>query len=159
MQEEALGLSATQVKEINRHLIELGLVTMKDSPNGKRYGRRHEKTEHIIEAYGFDLSPVAARHGEYLHLAEEERAERAAMGRLRRWAPEQPPAAPWLAPAGLLRRRALYTISTPIIDDAARQERPRRQPQRRPMPKSRWQCRERKPHGCARRPILSAAVR
>ena len=84
MQEEALGLSATQVKEINRRLIELGLITMKDSPNGKRYGRRHEKSGHIIEAYGFDLSPVAARHAEFLRLAEEGRAERAAMGRLRR---------------------------------------------------------------------------
>ena len=84
MQQEALGLSTTQVKEINRRLIELGLVTMKDSPNGKRYGRRHEKTGHIIEAYGFDLSPVAARHAEFLRLAEEGRAERAAMGRLRR---------------------------------------------------------------------------
>ena len=84
MQEEALGLSATQVKEINRRLIELGLITMKDSPNGKRYGRRHEKTGHIIEAYGFDLSPLAARHAEFRHLAEEGRAERAAMGRLRR---------------------------------------------------------------------------
>ena len=84
MQEEALGLSATQVKEINRRLIELGLVTMKDSPNGKRYGRRHEKTGHIIEAYGFDLAPIAMRHAEFVRLAEEGRAERAAMGRLRR---------------------------------------------------------------------------
>ena len=40
MQALALGLSLTQVKEINRRLIELGLVTMKDSPNGKRYGKR-----------------------------------------------------------------------------------------------------------------------
>src|SRR6202035_2989579 len=40
MQREALGLSPTQVKEITRRLIELGLVTMKDSPNGKRYGKR-----------------------------------------------------------------------------------------------------------------------
>ena len=84
MQEEALGLSPTQVKEINRRLIELGLITMKDSPNGKRYGRRHEKTGHIIEAYGFDLSPIAMRHAEFVRLAEEGRAERAAMGRLRR---------------------------------------------------------------------------
>ena len=84
MQEEALGLSATQVKDINRRLIELGLITMKDSPNGKRYGRRHEKTGHIIEAYGFDLSPIAMRHAEFVRLAEEGRAERAAMGRLRR---------------------------------------------------------------------------
>ena len=84
MQQEALGLSPSQVKEINRRLIERGLVTMKDSPNGKRYGRRHEKTGHIIEAYGFDLSPIAMRHAEFVRMAEEGRAERAAMGRLRR---------------------------------------------------------------------------
>ena len=39
MQQESLGLSATRVKAINRALIEAGLITMKDSPNGKRYGR------------------------------------------------------------------------------------------------------------------------
>jgi replication initiation protein RepC len=39
MQQEALGLSPTQVKETTRRLIELGLVAMKDSPNGKRYGQ------------------------------------------------------------------------------------------------------------------------
>jgi replication initiation protein RepC len=38
MQADALGLSGTQVKAINRQLIEAGLITMKDSPNGKRYG-------------------------------------------------------------------------------------------------------------------------
>jgi replication initiation protein RepC len=83
MQQEALGLSPTQVKEINRRLIELGLVTMKDSPNGKRYGKRDPKGR-ILEAYGFDLAPIAARHAEFVRLAEEARAERAAMGRLRR---------------------------------------------------------------------------
>jgi replication initiation protein RepC len=83
MQQEALGLSATQVKEINRRLIELGLVAMRDSPNGKRYGTRNPKG-HIVEAYGFDLSPIAVRHGEFVRLAAEGRAERALMGRLRR---------------------------------------------------------------------------
>jgi replication initiation protein RepC len=83
IQQEALGLSATQVKEINRRLIELALVTMKDSPNGKRYGLRDPKGR-IMEAYGFDLSPIAARHAEFVRLAEEARAERLAMGRLRR---------------------------------------------------------------------------
>src|SRR5689334_22417957 len=83
MQQQALGLSPTQVKEINRLLIELGLVTMKDSPNGKRYGKRDPKGR-ILEAYGFDLSPIATRHAEFVRLAEEARAERAAMGRLRR---------------------------------------------------------------------------
>ena len=38
----------------------------------------------IIEAYGFDLSPIAARHAEFVRLAEEAKAERAEMGRLRR---------------------------------------------------------------------------
>ena len=56
---------------------------MKDSPNGKRYGMRDPKGR-IIEAYGFDLSPIAARHAEFVRLAEEGRAERRAMGRLRR---------------------------------------------------------------------------
>jgi replication initiation protein RepC len=84
MQQGALGLGPSQAKEINNHLIELGLVTMKDSPNGKRYGRRHEQTGRILEAYGFDLSPIAARHAEFVRLAKEAKAERAAIGRLRR---------------------------------------------------------------------------
>jgi replication initiation protein RepC len=83
LQQEALGLSATQAKALNRALIEAGLVTMKDSPNGKRYGVR-DRAGQITEAYGFDLSPVAARHPEFVRLAEEGRAERAEMGRLRR---------------------------------------------------------------------------
>ena len=65
MQQEALGLSPTQAKAINRRLIELGLISMKDSPNGKRYGTRDPKGR-IVEAYGFDLSPIAARYSGFL---------------------------------------------------------------------------------------------
>jgi len=83
LQQEALGLSPTQVKAINRALIEAELVTMKDSPNGKRYGAR-DRAGRITEAYGFDLSPIAARYQEFVHLAEAAREERAEMGRLRR---------------------------------------------------------------------------
>lgn len=83
LQQEALGVSETQAKRLNRRLIELGLVTMKDSPNGKRYGRRDARGR-IVEAYGFDLSPLAARYQEFVQLAEEGRAEREAVGRLRR---------------------------------------------------------------------------
>ncbi len=83
LEQEALGLSETQAKRLNRCLIEAGLVTMKDSPNGKRYGKRDGKGR-IVEAYGFDLSPLAARYEEFVRLAEEGRAEREAMGRLRR---------------------------------------------------------------------------
>jgi replication initiation protein RepC len=56
---------------------------MKDSPNGKRYGRRDARGR-IVEAYGFDLSPFAARYQEFVQAAEEGRAEREVMGRLRR---------------------------------------------------------------------------
>jgi replication initiation protein RepC len=83
MQQEALGLSETQAKRLTRALIEAGLVTMKDSPNGKRYGRR-DPGGRIVEAYGFDLSLIALRHAEFVQLAEEGRAERLLMGRLRR---------------------------------------------------------------------------
>ena len=83
LQQEALGLSATRVKAINRALIEAGLVTMKDSPNGKRYGKRNPKGQ-IVEAYGFDLSPIATRHGEFVRLAAEAKAERIEMARFRR---------------------------------------------------------------------------
>src|SRR4249919_2410821 len=69
LQQEALGLSPSQVKTINRALIEAGLITMKDSPNGKRYGVR-DRAGRITEAYGFDLSPIAARHAEFVRLAE-----------------------------------------------------------------------------------------
>jgi len=83
LEQEALGLSKTHAKRLNRCLIEAGLVTMKDSPNGKRYGRRDAKGR-IVEAYGFDLSPLATRYAEFVRVAEEGRAEREAMGRLRR---------------------------------------------------------------------------
>jgi replication initiation protein RepC len=53
------------------------------NPNGKRYSKRDGKGR-IVEAYGFDLSPLAARYAEFVRLAEEGRAEREAMGRLRR---------------------------------------------------------------------------
>src|SRR5689334_28620 len=83
LQQEALGLSRAQVKALNRGLIEAGLIAMKDSPNGKRYGRRDHQGR-ITEAYGFDLSPLAARYAEFLRLAAEAKTERAERGQLRR---------------------------------------------------------------------------
>jgi replication initiation protein RepC len=81
-----LGLERSQVKEIIRRLIALGLVTMKDSPNGRRYGNRHPNndTGRITEAYGFDLSLFAVRYAEFKQLAKEHNAERRAMAKLRR---------------------------------------------------------------------------
>lgn len=83
LQQDELGLGASQVKALTRQLIEAGLITMKDSPNGKRYGRR-DAAGRIVEAYGFNLSPLAARHAEFVRVAEEGRALRAELARLRR---------------------------------------------------------------------------
>lgn len=83
LQREALSLGATQVKSLNRHLVEIGLVTMKDSPTGKRYGRRSADGR-IVEAYGFDLSPLAARLAEFQATAQHAREERECLRRLRR---------------------------------------------------------------------------
>lgn len=83
MQQEELQLSPTRTKALNRLLIELGLIVAKDSPNGKRYGRR-DHTGKIVEAYGFDLSPLAQRLDEFTRIAFEGRAVRAKMGQLRR---------------------------------------------------------------------------
>jgi len=83
LQREALGLGASQVKAINRHLVEIGLVTMKDSPNGKRYGKRDGKGR-IVEAYGFDLAPLHTRMAEFQAIAQRGREEREQMRRLRR---------------------------------------------------------------------------
>jgi replication initiation protein RepC len=83
VQAEALCLSLTRVKALNRYLVELGLVVMKDSPNGKRYGRR-DRAGRIIEAYGFDLSPLAVRVAEFRAVAAKGRETREAIRQLRR---------------------------------------------------------------------------
>jgi replication initiation protein RepC len=84
-QRAVFGLSAAQVKCLNRQLAELGLVIMRDSPNGKRYGvRAHGRTGPIVEAYGFDLSPLATRMAEFQVIAAEGKARRNRMKALRR---------------------------------------------------------------------------
>lgn len=83
MQQQEMGLGPSQVKNLNRHLVELGLVVMKDSPNGKRYGRRGPQGR-IVEAYGFDLSPIASRLAEFQAVTQAGREERARVAALRR---------------------------------------------------------------------------
>ncbi|MGB7288089.1 MAG: plasmid replication protein RepC, partial [Salaquimonas sp.] len=71
---EQTGFSLATLRRHVRRLCEAGLVWMKDSPNGKRYGSRDEDGV-IVEAYGFDLAPLAARNAEfealYAHLQQE----------------------------------------------------------------------------------------
>jgi replication initiation protein RepC len=81
---EFLGLSPARVKQLNRALFEGGVFVMRDNEQGKRYGRRDPETKRIIEAFGFDLSPLALRYDEFVRVAAAARVERDRMKGLRR---------------------------------------------------------------------------
>ncbi len=67
------GLSERAIRNAIRALIELRLVIPKDSPNGKRYAVR-DPAGTVIDAFGFDLTPIYARRGEWaLAIAEQKR--------------------------------------------------------------------------------------
>jgi replication initiation protein RepC len=82
-QQEFLGLSPQRVKMLNRALFEAGIFVMRDDPQGRRYGRRDAQGR-IIEAYGFDLSPLAQRRDEFVRIAAAAKLERDRMRKLRR---------------------------------------------------------------------------
>ena len=70
---EQTGFSLATLRRHIRRLLEQGVIWVKDSANGKRYGHRDDDG-YIIEAYGFDLSPLAARAEEFeaLHVQLQE---------------------------------------------------------------------------------------
>jgi len=80
---EQTGFSLSALKRHARRLAEIGAISFKDSPNGKRWGHRNAEGR-IIEAYGFDLSPLSARVIEFEELHAELQAERELCLRLKR---------------------------------------------------------------------------
>lgn len=72
---EQTGFSLSALRRHVRRLAELGLIWIKDSPNGKRYGHR-DADGVIIEAFGFDLAPLAARAVEFQSLYAQLKEER-----------------------------------------------------------------------------------
>jgi replication initiation protein RepC len=82
-QQEFLCLSPTRVKALNRALFEAGIFVIRDNEQGKRYGRRSPDGR-IIEAYGFDLTPLAVRFDEFIRIAAEAKVERDKMKALRK---------------------------------------------------------------------------
>lgn len=80
---EQTGFSLSALKRHARRLAEIGVISFKDSPNGKRWGHRDAEGR-IIEAYGFDLSPLSARVEEFEILHEELQAERELCQHLKR---------------------------------------------------------------------------
>lgn len=79
---EQTGFSLATLRRHVRRLCEAGVIAMKDSPNGKRWGKRDEDGV-IVEAYGFDLAPLAARAEEFETLYAHLQAERSACASLR----------------------------------------------------------------------------
>ncbi|WP_300586212.1 plasmid replication protein RepC [Marivita sp.] len=80
---EQTGFSLSALKRHARRLAEIGVIAFKDSPNGKRWGHR-DADGRIIEAYGFDLSPLSARAEEFERRHAELQAERELCQRLKR---------------------------------------------------------------------------
>lgn len=69
----ARGMTAATLRRHLAILVEAGLISRKDSPNGKRYARRGREGE-IDEAFGFNLSALLARASEIEDLAAQANA-------------------------------------------------------------------------------------
>ena len=80
---EQTGFSLSALKRHARRLVDAGVIAFKDSPNGKRWGHR-DAEGHIVEAYGFDLAPLAARAEEFEILHGHLQAERQLCLRVKR---------------------------------------------------------------------------
>ena len=68
------GMPPSTLRRQLAALVDAGLIVRRDSPNGKRYARKGRGGE-ITLAFGFDLSPLAARAEEFERMAEKIEAE------------------------------------------------------------------------------------
>ena len=66
----AHGITGTTLRRHLAALVEAGLISRKDSANGKRYARK-DRQGGIEDAYGFDLAPLLARAGELALMAQD----------------------------------------------------------------------------------------
>ena len=69
------GLSERAVRLALRALTELELIVPKDSPNGKRYAVRNSAGT-VVDAYGFDLTPLFAKQAIWAERVAWKKAER-----------------------------------------------------------------------------------
>ena len=76
------GMAETTLRRHLAALVEAGLLTRRDSPNGKRYVRRNGEGA-IGDAFGFSLAPLLARAAEIERMAAEVTAARLMLQRLR----------------------------------------------------------------------------
>jgi replication initiation protein RepC len=69
------GLNDRSIRRIVAQLTDLKLIVAKDSPNGKRFAIR-DLAGALIDAYGFDLTPIYARRGEWTAMLAEQKVAR-----------------------------------------------------------------------------------
>lgn len=74
------GMSERGIRKAFRVLIDQQLIVPKESPNGKRYAVKDLAGE-IVDAFGFDLTPVYARRGEWAERLIEQKQAREARKR------------------------------------------------------------------------------
>ena len=84
--EDRLCVGPSQRKVIVRAALDAGFVRLRRSPTGKRWGHRDKggRGGRIVDAYGFDLAPLAERMAEFERMAAEWEAHREEGRRLRR---------------------------------------------------------------------------
>jgi replication initiation protein RepC len=80
--QRANGMAETSLRRHLAALVEAGLIIRRDSPNGKRYARKGQGGE-IEKAFGFDLTPIVARAGEFQRLAAAAKAAELVLRHLR----------------------------------------------------------------------------
>ncbi len=66
------GLTERAIRRILRQLIDLQLISPKDSPNGKRYAVK-DLAGQVVDAFGFDLTPIYARRGDWAVMLMEQK--------------------------------------------------------------------------------------
>lgn len=70
--EERTDISERTIRSAVSRLLRLGVIAAHDSPNGKRYSRKDARGE-VVEAYGFDLSPLLNRLSEFTDIVTEDK--------------------------------------------------------------------------------------
>ncbi len=75
------GLAERTLRYVIKALIAEGLIGAKDSANGKRFGIRNAQGQ-IIDAYGFDLTPLYGRRGEFQNAIARQKLHRTSLRRV-----------------------------------------------------------------------------
>ncbi|MHA6688039.1 plasmid replication protein RepC [Mesorhizobium sp. A556] len=78
----AHGMADTTLRRHLAALLDCGLITRRDSPNGKRYARKGRGGD-LEEAFGFSLAPLLVRADEITDAAERVRATNRALKLMR----------------------------------------------------------------------------